>query len=1199
MALMALATTTSSAQDFVDLTASQLHIDSMLPRVSQFVALPQDYQDSTYTLSLLYPEYKPLTREERQTYQKLSGLRNAPDSVQFNYNIYIDRKKASLGAEFTPIVTHDGQMSFITSYKPQLVATAIDVTSQTAAVTRAQVTMNADAEDSTSTSSVTYATSSVLSSGSWGKIRVSATGITRLTSAVARRAGFSDLSRVHIYGYGGALVPETLTQDYIKSHDDLQEIPTCTVNGEKYFYATGSVSWDSNTSLARTRNPYSDYGYYFITVDDTEPLTCTEEELLAQMDASTDVHHFLYETDNYAWSQTGRNLFDKTEITESSPMTVNVIVPKGNTSANVQVTVSSGSAASYRVTCGSSQTGSLSGFGEYDVAKTATRYFSVNLSDTLQTDDSGNIILPVVIEATNASSTLRLDYVSAYFTTPDSAVALSSSAYPEAEYYCNITNQNLHAHEPVDLLIIIPTSQRTLSQAQALGELHRQYDGMTYRVVPADELYNEFSSGTPDVSAYKRYLKMFYDKAADESEMIKYVCLFGDAVWDNRMNTLSSTTYDADDYLLVYETENSYSTTSSAAIDDFITVMQDGKNIHVDSSDSNDATLQLDVAVGRIPVVYSGDAEIAIDKITHYISNTPDDEWQNEIMFIGDDGDSNSHMKNINDNADDVMSNSPGYYVKKVMLDTYELVSTSTGDTYPEATTAVKKQQNDGALIMNYGGHANWSLISHEKLLVLSDFEEFKGSNYSVWFTAACETVPFDGTLANLGETAFLNSDGGAVAFIGTTRTVYETQNAQIDKRFMARVLEKDSDGNSMTIGEALRQAKNDLIKGNTTAGSERTLNKHQYVILGDPAMRIATPTYTAVIDSINGVSTDTVETVKGNSIVYVKGHIESGDGEITTAFNGTANILVRDSEQLMEGRGNDTSTSTLFTYYDRPGTLFKGTCNVQDGQFSFAFQVPKEINSDGGTGLITIYAKDDTNLLAANGECGSFIAQGWEDVTNDGIGPSIYAYLNTTSFRNGDDVGRTPFFVAEISDNDGINATGASLGHNLELVVDGSAQYTYDLDDNFVFDSGSYTSGQTYYTLPSLDLGDHSLTFKAWDLLGNSNSVSLNFRVVSGMRPELYDVYVAPNPISDVATFYVTHDMQGSEAEVRIDIIDLSGRLVSVLKWSDTFSETSSTTTYRWTPSGLAQGMYLYRVRLTADGSDYVSKTKKLIIAQ
>ena len=104
-----------------------------------------------------------------------------------------------------------------------------------------------------------YAEHSVLREGNWAKIRVSESGFYQLSDALIKKAGFSDASRVKIYGYGGALQPESLTGDYLTATDDLKEVPTCTIGGKRVFYAVGPVNWDNKESLARTRNPYSDY----------------------------------------------------------------------------------------------------------------------------------------------------------------------------------------------------------------------------------------------------------------------------------------------------------------------------------------------------------------------------------------------------------------------------------------------------------------------------------------------------------------------------------------------------------------------------------------------------------------------------------------------------------------------------------------------------------------------------------------------------------------------------------------------------------------------------------------------------------------------------------------------------------------------------------------------------------------------------
>lgn len=1062
---------------------------------------------------------------------------------------------------------------------------------------------NAVAQDATST----YSANSVLANGKWAKISVSETGICKLTQDVIQKAGFSDLSKVRVYGYGGGLIPQKLTQSWLADHDDLKEIATYSDGNAKYFYGEGTVTWESATAETRTRNAYANYGCYFITQGDATPLACTEQQLLETLTAGNNAYHTLIEEEKYSYSSMGRDLVSSTEIKAGTSSSFTITIPSGNTSATIAVRVAAGAKGSCQITIGESSYNSTFSFGDYDkqkfVLKTRTDSNILKYADA-----DGNIQYPVTIK-NSGSNPLRLDYISATFATPRKVTSLEQASIVAAKYVENVNNQNHHADSSVDLVIIIPTSGNTLSAAEELAKFHAEHDGMTYRIIKANELYNEFSSGTPDVSAYKRYLKMFYDKATKDltnvmgtdiadtipSGMPKNVLLFGSSVWDNRMITTKNLS--ADDYLLGYQTENSVGTLTSLLSDDFIAVMQDERNIHVDDNESKDRDLRFGIGIGRISATNSSDAHNVVEKIKHYCTTTPETAWQNDIMLIGDDGDSNSHMTNANSVADAIIKNHPGYNVRKVMLDAYALESFSTGDRYPAATTVVTKQQADGALIMDYVGHSSWVTLSHEKLLELSDFKKFKGENYPLWITAGCETMPFDLNLENLGEAALFNNNGGAIAFYGTTRTVVESRNAQINTTFTNRVLSYDKAGKPLTLGEAQRKAKNDLVRGGVAA-YDYTVNKHAYVLLGDPAMSLALPQYKAVIDSINGNSGSDIVKVKGLGYMNVAGHIEDMSGKRIDTFNGKVRVTVKDSKVNILCRNNNDEDNT-FNYNDRPTTLYSGSSIVNNGTFQFTFRMPQEINNDGGNGLITLYAYEESSNIKANGETDRFAIEGWEEYNNDNLGPSIFCYLNSSNFSNGGTVGKTPFFVAEIQDKDGINATGTSLGHNMELVIDGMASLTYDLTSNFVYDSGSSTAGQTYYVIPELTTGEHSLTFRAWDLLNNSSTVSLNFNVAKGVQPELTDIRVSPNPVKGTTTFYVTHDMQGSEATVRVEIIDPCGKMVEAMEWYDTFSSTRQQTSYRWTPSGIAPGIYLYRVRLSHDGSDYVSKTKKLIIAQ
>lgn len=1069
----------------------------------------------------------------------------------------------------------------------------------------------------------TYSENSVLANGKWAKISVANTGICRLTPEVVKKAGFSDISKVKVYGYGGALIPETLTQEWLQEHDDLKEVATCTYGDSKYFYGVGTVTWDDKSSAKRTRNPYANYGCYFITEGGNAPLTCSETDLLNTASQSATSYHFLIEDDAFSYSQLGRNLLSKTEVTNGKPEKYDVVMPAGVKEATIQVAVGSGSVTTYTVTCGNQRKSASPTFPEYHKMKIDTHVFYVD-SEMLSeyVGDDGKIHYPVTLACTSTGA-VRLDYVSATYDKINEILPLASGGYPAVEYVENVSNQNHHADEAVDLVIIIPTSGELYGEANRLAEFHRNNDGMTVRVVKANELYNEFSSGTPDVSAYRRYLKMFYDRAGeDDSKRIKNVLLFGDAIWDNRVLAVPQGSFSQDRYLLGYQTEDSYTLLSSIIADDFITVLQDEKTIH---TGTYRGSVHFDVGVGRIPVTTSDVAANVVNKIIDYSTNSPSGTWQNEIMFIGDDGDNNSHMRNININANAVMYNNPGYNVKKVMLDAYEVKRTSVGERYPEASTHVKKQQNDGALIMDFGGHASWTELSHEKLLTLADFIDFKGKNYSLWFTAACETVPFDQTYNTIGEAALLNAKGGAIAFYGAVRTVSEDRNSFMNLAFNKYVLSYDDDGKPLTLGEAQRRAKNDLVArpyktikyisdetGKLTSVSyyDNTINKHHYTLIGDPAMHLALPTSRAVVDLVNGNDANVVQTLQGHNIVTVKGHMENLNNEKNEDFNGTLAVVVRDSEKTIKCRDNQEDADNVFEYKDRTSTLYRGSCEVVNGEYEFTFRVPSDIENNGAKGMITLYAIDNVKKASANGESASFDIQGWENVPNDMQGPSIYAYLNDNTFRNGGVVGRTPFFVAEVADKDGVNATGSSLGHNMMLIIDDDAKQSYNLTENFVFDSGSYTSGQTHFVIPELTPGRHTLEFKAWDLLNNSSVISLDFNVQKALEPNLVDINVWPLFVKDMATFYIKHDMRGSDAELRIEIFSPSGQLEQVLEWNETLSEGTGTmfggvserygtTSYKWIPSGLALGMYLYRVKLSCDGSQYVSKTKKLVIAQ
>ena len=1166
----------AQAQRFFNLTAEQVRIDSLLPVFTHHVTLGQHYADSTYSVAIAYPEFIPMSNADVQRYRRITNA-PLPAMPEIMRTISVDRKQGELTISFVPLVFRDGQYQ-------KLVSFMIEVKGEK----RRSVRRALEASGSF------YADHSVLATGNWAKISVPSTGIYQLTGDLVRKAGFSDINKVKVYGYGGAMQPEKLTADYLAATDDLKEVPTCEVGGKRLFYAVGPVTW--NEKHQRIRNPYSNVGCYFLTENDSVPLTISEEEFKNTYYPLADDYNTLYEVDNYAWYHGGRNLYDATVIAAGGSHSYTVAAKGTGQKGLMTIVVTADAATIVNVSVNDVPVGSLSvaGHGSYEQMNIASRTDSIG---NLQTSNK-------VTLSTNAQGgNVRLDYISIHAFEPSPAPDLSAS-YPVPDYVYGITNQDHHADAFADMVIIIPTSQKLLGQAEQLKALHEVKDSMSVRIVPADELFNEFSSGTPDANAYRRYLRMLYDRAERTADMPRYLLLMGDGAWDNRMASAEWNGYSPDDFLLCYESENSYSATDCYVSDDYFCLLDDGEG-------DNMLLSKPDVAVGRISARTAEEAEAVVEKVISYVNNEQPGSWQNLLFVMGDDGNENAHMQDADSVARIVEQYYPTYQIKRVMWDAYNRVSSSTGNSYPDVTRLIKQQMQQGALMMNYSGHGRADAISHEYVLRLDDFKN-TSSRLPLWVTASCDIMPFDGQEENIGETAMFNKKGGAVAFFGTTRTVFQTYNRLMNLAFTRHVLGQDDDGRLLPVGEAARRAKNELVEPGVLVGyingrpvysTDRTQNKLQYTLLGDPAMRLAAPTLGIQIDSINNQPLESGKTqvLNAGSTATVAGHITERDGQHAVTFNGTLTAIVRDALEQVVCKMNDvTETSVPFVFYDRPNVLFNGSDLVKNGRFSFTFAVPKDISYSDANGLFNLYAVNDEKTMEASGICGQVMMSGSGGLPQDGTGPNIYCYLNSSSFVNGGSVNPTPYFVAQLNDEDGINAAGSGIGHDLQLIIDGDMTKTYSLNDYFQYDFGSYTQGSVGYSIPTLSYGEHKLLFRAWDILNNSSTAELTFNVVKGLEPLFFDVESTVNPATTSTSFRILHDRTGSDMDVVLDVFDISGRHLWSYAENGVSADNSYTIDWDLTVDGgrrLQTGVYLYRLRIASDGSSYASKAKKLIV--
>ena len=292
-------------QRFFNLTVQDVTIDSLLPQFHYAIPIGEQYADSIYDLEIRYPEFIDMSKEDIARYNALTSI-VPPTLPEIHQQMTIERKRGVLEISLSPIVQRNGKKQFLVSFM-------IALTSRPKKATTKKLKAIETRAVGASAAANRYADHSILTNGKWAKIRVPANGVYQLTKELIRRAGFSNIDKVKIYGYGGNLQNEILTDEDIRTHDDLKEVPTFNSNGKRLFYARGPVSWEGNTSIKRIRNPYSDYGYYFLTEDiNSTPAVITDSTtFINSFYPSADDYHSLHEVDNFSWYHGGRNFFEE------------------------------------------------------------------------------------------------------------------------------------------------------------------------------------------------------------------------------------------------------------------------------------------------------------------------------------------------------------------------------------------------------------------------------------------------------------------------------------------------------------------------------------------------------------------------------------------------------------------------------------------------------------------------------------------------------------------------------------------------------------------------------------------------------------------------------------------------------------------------------------------------------------------------
>jgi len=798
-------------------------------------------------------------------------------------------------------------------------------------------------------------------------------------------------------------------------------------------------------------------------------------------------------------------------------------------------------------------------------------------------------------------------------------IALSNGDYlfPSKESKSKVDNQNLKGSiftnaqgqfQDVDYLIITPKFLN--AQAEKLANFHRNNSNMSVRVINLENIYQEFSSGKQDIGAIRNFAKYVYFNASSPDKRVKYLNAFGDASYDFQDRIANNT-----NIVPIYQALNSFTEDEiSFATDDFYGMLDDNEGRLDFGTFSNDSPLftnpdlgGIDIAVGRMIVSTTEQAEEMVNKVIEYHDIKSYGSWRNNYVCIADDPSAEKPADkflqyNQNRLANRIATEKPFINLKKILLDSYQQETSAGGKRYPKAREDIFKSFEKGALVFNYLGHGGPEELAEERIWEISDGQNLSNRyKYPLFITITCDFSRFDNPYRpTAGEYTFWNPKGGAISMITTIRSINQGA-AQDFNDIFAEYLFSFSSDEYHSIAESLRLAKN-------TSPNTAT---NVVFCLGDPALMLAIPRPKIVLTKVNDMPiTGPIDDLKSLAYVKLSGEVLDENNNLFTQYNGELTVNIFDKKITLTTLRNDGADAINEAGQSSPNmsfnvlgeTIFRGNASVTNGKFEFGFVVPRDIRIPVDNGRISFYSKRNQSLLDKTGYNTDIKIGGINtNAVADVIGPKVRLYMNDESFVNGGITNASPFLLAILEDEHGIN-TASGIGHDIVGILDGDETKPYIMNDYYQTELDDYTKGRVYFPFRNLAVGLHTLTFIAWDVYNNKVTADIQFVVVGDDKIALDHVLNYPNPFVSYTEFWFTHNRPFEPLEVQVQVMTITGKIV----WTKNQTVTSDGFLSRditWDGKDdfgdrIGKGVYVYKLTVKSTLSNKkAEKIEKLVI--
>ena len=702
------------------------------------------------------------------------------------------------------------------------------------------------------------------------------------------------------------------------------------------------------------------------------------------------------------------------------------------------------------------------------------------------------------------------------------------------------------------------------------------------RAVTAESIYNNYSGGQKDPMAIRNYFRHIYEVGG---QRLSHVCLVGKTTRDYR--NYRGLVPLVDLYDLVPTVVRHYFPLFPVALNRQTPFASDDALVSFDSPPPSviaRADLDVpDVACGRLPALDSDQAHAMVSRAIAQAAGPAEGAWRNRILLTADDvyRPSSGQVPVFGEDAhtreaEDVAANylPVSLDVDKVYGIGYPFPPSS--QVKPAARAAINAALNAGTTLFYYVGHGAEDNLADEQIFQSRDIANLgNGSQRPLFVAFSCDVGVFDSpSRLSMSEQFVSSAAGGAAGAICASQVSWSTDNDAVTEAFFRNLFPARHVQAGRTVGEALRQAKGQMVSLDYRANSQR------YNLMGDPAMRLPNPVDDLVLAP---ASLDTLRAgARQTVILAASGKSALGAGDT---------YRVRVEESSTPRTYENTPFGGTATWVEGGASVFDGEGTAGAGDLVIPFKVPAQIRY-GDSGRVRLL------LETASGDHAAVhvvpAVRGSVGAVDDIRGPQIRLAFADGRHR----VHPGDALTAALVDTSGIAMLGTSPGNSLLLELDDSGRMT-DVTAAFAYDPNSYTSGGLVYPLPQdLASGIHRAALHASDALGNVGSDTLSFEIVPSEVAGIEDVTLFPNPTPGACRllFELSDPMA-----VQWDIYTLAGQRLRTLR--ENFTE-AGPRILEWDGRDgqgdeIANGTYLYVLRgagAAADGRE-ITKTGKLVI--